>query len=86
MNPPQEVVRQLFGRRLLESRDLTALRVHGAQDVIDRAVLAARIHSLKADEERRATIGVEQLLELPELVLIVPKLSFRVLVIRRGRP
>ena len=68
VNPPQEVVCQLLGGRLLEPRHATALRVHRAQDVVDRPVLAARVHPLQADQERAPSIGVEQLLELAQLL------------------
>src|SRR5215218_7581138 len=43
MDAPQEVVRELERRGLLERDDAHALRVHAAEDVLDRAVLAAGV-------------------------------------------
>ena len=39
--PPQEIVIELLGRRMLERIDLAALRIDARHDVLDRAVLPA---------------------------------------------
>ena len=62
--PPEEVVVQLFGRRLLERIDLAALRIDARHHVLDRAVLAGRVHGLKDHQQRPGIVGIEQLLGL----------------------
>src|SRR4051794_31845264 len=63
---PQEVVVQLLGRRLLERVDLHALRVDARHDVLDRTVLAGRVHRLENQQHRPAVLGVELGLQLGE--------------------
>ena len=46
VNPPQEVMSSLLGRRLLEGSHVTALWIHGPKDVVDRAVFATCVHRL----------------------------------------
>ena len=65
--PPEEVVVELLGRRLLEAEDLAALRVHAGHDVLDRPVLAGRVHRLEDDQHRVAVVGVEQVLGLGQV-------------------
>ncbi len=60
MDAPQEIMRVLFGGRLLERSDLAALRVHRTQDVLDRPVLVSGVQRLGADQERPPPIGIEQ--------------------------
>ena len=62
MDPPQEVVRVLFGRRLLEALHFDALRVHGADHVPAGAVLAGPVDALQHDQQRAAAVAVEQAL------------------------
>ena len=62
---------RLFRGGLFERRNAAALRVHGAQNVVDDAVFAAGVDGLKANEERMPVLGVEQVLQLAELLLIV---------------
>ena len=64
--PPEEVVVQLLGRRLLEAEDLAALRIDAGHDVLDRAVLAGRVHRLEDDQDGVSVVGVEQVLGLGE--------------------
>ena len=80
MNPPQEVVCQFLGGRLPEPHHATALGVHRAQDVADRPVLAPRVHPLQADQEGAPPVGVEQLLQLAQLLPVLLDLLGRVLV------
>ena len=80
MDSPQEIVRQLLGCRLLERHHSAALRIHRTQNVVDRSVLSAAVHGLQADQERAPTIGVEQLLKLPQLLLVMLDLVRRFLV------
>ena len=65
--PPEEVVVELLGRRLLEAEDLAALGVDPGHDVLDRAVLAGRVHRLEDDQHRVAVVGVEQVLGLGQV-------------------
>src|SRR5262249_20575537 len=44
---PEKIMIELFGARLLEGMDLAALRIDARHHVLDRAVLAGRIHRLK---------------------------------------
>ena len=80
VNPPQEIVGQFLGGRLLERRHSTALGVHRTQDVVDRPVLARRVHPLQADQEGAPSIGVEQLLQFAQLLLVLLNLLGRFLV------
>src|SRR5204862_8177943 len=47
LTSPKEIVIELFGRRLFERHDMTALRINSAHHVLDGAVLAGRIHRLE---------------------------------------
>ena len=50
VHPPEVVVGELDVVRPLEVGDLDAERVHRAEDVLDRAVLARGVHALEHDE------------------------------------
>jgi hypothetical protein len=78
---PQKVVGRLFGGGLLERRDAAALWVHGAENVVDGAVFSSGVKGLKTDKERMAAFGVKQVLQLPELLLIMLDLIGRGLVV-----
>ena len=65
--PPEEVVVQVLGRRLLEAEDLAALGVDPGHDVLDRPVLAGRVHRLEDDQHRVPVVGVEQVLGLGQV-------------------
>ena len=80
MNPPQEIVGQFLGSRLLERRHSTALGVHRAQEMVNRPVLAPRVHPLQADQEGAPSIRVEQLLQLAQLFPVLLNLLGRFLV------
>jgi hypothetical protein len=45
---------------MLEAEDLAALRIDAGHDVLDRAVLARRVHRLKNQQQRVAVVGVKQ--------------------------
>src|SRR5262249_54974527 len=61
---PEEVVAEFFGGGFLEAEDLATLRVHAGHDMLDRAVLAGRIHGLEDNEDAVTAIGIKQLLRL----------------------
>ena len=63
---PHEVVVEVFRRGLLERDDLAALRIDARHDVLDRAVLAGRVHGLENEQQRPAILGVEHILLLRE--------------------
>ena len=70
-DPPQEVVRELLGRRALEGGDVHAGGIDLPQDVADRPALAGRVHALQDEQHlpvaARAAVRVEPLLEVGEL-------------------
>jgi hypothetical protein len=57
-------VRQLFLARLLEVEYVRSLRIHPAEQVPYRAVLAASVERLQHHEKRLAVIRIEQILQL----------------------
>src|SRR5512146_213720 len=64
VGPPEEVVVQVFGGRLLEAEDLAALRVYPGHHMLDRAVLASGVHRLEDEQERPLVLGVKLFLKL----------------------
>ena len=73
LDAPEEVVRELFGGRLLECRERHPLRVDRADHVAHDAALAGGVHPLQHEEHRGravddARLGVEALLQVVELV------------------
>src|SRR5262249_40333612 len=61
---PQEVVVQLLGRGLFEAEYLAALGVHARHDVLDRPVLAGRVHRLEDNQHGIPVVRVQKLLRL----------------------
>ena len=59
---------QLLGGRDLEADDVAALRVEGAHDVSDGAVLAGRVDALEDDQDRVIAVRPEPLLEVGQAV------------------
>ncbi len=59
VHAPQKIVRELGGRGLLERVNARALRIHAAEDVLDRSVLAGGIEPLEDDQQRVRVAGVE---------------------------
>ena len=80
MDPPQEIVRQFLGGRLLKPHNFAALWIHRTQDVIDRPVLAPCIERLQAEQQRSCSICIEQLLQFSQPLLVVPDFLGRLLV------
>ena len=64
---PQEVVVELLRGRLLEREHLAALGIHAGHHVLDRRILARRVHGLEHEQERPVILGVELLLESGQL-------------------
>ena len=65
---PEEIVLQLGCARMLEAEYLAALRIDAGHDVLDRAVLAGRVHGLEDQQQGIGVRGVQQLLLLAELL------------------
>src|SRR6516162_9579187 len=63
---PEEVVVEVLLRGLLEREDLAALWIYSRHDVLDRAVLAGRVHRLEDEQQRPAILGVKHILLLRE--------------------
>src|SRR5215813_14198196 len=59
-------MRELLGARRLEGVDLAAKRIDAADDVLDDAVFAGRIHALEHDQHRPLAVGVKPLLKFTE--------------------
>ena len=55
---------ELFRRRPLEGVDLAALGIDAGHDVLDRAVLARRVHGLEDEQHSPLDLGVEPVLHL----------------------
>ena len=68
---PQEVVLQLGRAGMLEAEDLAALRIDARHHVLDRAVLARRVHRLEDQQHSVAVGGIEQLLLRAEFRYVV---------------
>ena len=74
-------MRQFLGAGMLEAEHLAALRIDAGHDVLDRAVLARRVHRLKNQQQRIAVVRVEQILPLAQ-VLDVRGEQFLVMLVR----
>src|SRR5262249_11746771 len=59
--------------RLLEAVDFAALGVDPRHHMLDRAVLAGRVHRLQHDQDGVTVVGVEQLLSGGELLAALVK-------------
>lgn len=67
VDPPQEIVLALLGRRDAEGGDVDPARVERADHVLDRAVFAGRVAPLKDDEDAVRPRAPHELLELEQL-------------------
>jgi hypothetical protein len=63
---PQEVVIQLFRRRRFEGKHLAPAWVHTRHHVLDRAVLAGRVHGLEHEQHRPPVLGIQLVLKLAQ--------------------
>ena len=59
----EKIMLQLVGGGLFEAEHFAALRIKPGHDVADGTVLAARIHSLKNQQQSIAVGGVMQILQ-----------------------
>ena len=59
---PQEIVRKLLVGGLLERDDVAPLRIDARHDVLDRAVLARRVHRLEDQQHGPGILRVEHVL------------------------
>jgi hypothetical protein len=65
--PPQKIMLQILGARMLEGVNLTALRIETGHDVLDDAIFAGRVHALEDDQECPSILGIELLLHSGEM-------------------
>src|SRR4030095_2433935 len=57
--PPEIIVVEIFRRRRLERIDLAALRIQTGHHMLDGAILARGIHSLKDEKHRPPILGIK---------------------------
>ena len=55
-------MRQFLIGGLLERNDIDPLRIDARHDVLDRAILARRVHRLEDEQQRPGMLGVENVL------------------------
>ena len=55
---PEEIVIHFLAGRLLEHVHFGVERIHARHDVIDRAVLAGRVHALKNQQQRALVLRI----------------------------
>ena len=60
---PEKVMVQLSGRRLFETKDLTARGIEATKHCTDCAIFARRIHRLKHQKQRLTIFCEEDLLQ-----------------------
>src|SRR5712692_6997374 len=82
---PEEAVPLLRGGRLLEGRDLDRLRVQVDDDVRDGAVLTARVHALKHQQQRLLALCVQLVLELEQGRVLLGEVFQRPLLVGEAR-
>src|SRR5215471_19011226 len=78
---PQVIMLQLEGGRLFEACDLAALRIDAFEDVLDRRVLAGRVHPLQDQKHRPAVLGVKLLLEFAQELAVGLETLFGLLLV-----
>src|SRR2546428_232570 len=57
---------QVFRRWRLERDDIAALRIDAGHDVLDRSVLAGRVHGLEDEQDGPAVLRVQHVLEMAQ--------------------
>ena len=82
MDPPEEVVRKLDWRRRLERLNSNAAGIRGAYNGSKNSILSRSVSTLQYNEKRTTSIGVENVLKLPEslencLDLLLQLITFR---------
>ena len=68
---PEIVVIEIFAGRSLEGVNLAALRIHTRHDVLDRSVLARRVHRLKNEQHRPAILGIQNILQFRQRIYTI---------------
>src|SRR5262245_64201516 len=71
MYSPEKIMFELNRGRLLEAYHRCSLRIESGEDMIDRAVLAARVQGLQDDQNGVFLLGIEQGLHLAKLLAVV---------------
>ena len=75
IDTPHVVVVLFFTVRLLEGNDMDAIRIQMREDVLDRPVLACRIHRLQDDDEPIGTLCIELCLQEILRLILSPSLA-----------
>jgi len=60
----------VFWARSLEAPHLAALRIHAAEDPLDRAILASGIKGLQHDEQALLALGIEPRLQIGDALAL----------------
>ena len=76
VDAPEEVVASFERGGDFELSDVAALRIDAGEDVADGAVLAGGVHALQDDEQRLGLAGVEDLLQIGELLAVLDEDGF----------
>ncbi|MNG38595.1 hypothetical protein D3C84_1263620 [compost metagenome] len=63
MHSPQKVMRLFLQRRFLKAGDHEPLRINAGENVLDRAILSAGVHSLKNNQQGMLFLGKKDILE-----------------------
>ena len=80
MDAPEEVVAGFERGGDFEGGDVAALGVDAGEDVADGAIFAGGVHALEDDEEGFGLAGVEDFLQLDELVAVFDEDGLRQLL------
>ena len=67
---PKEIMGCFLLGRYLKARNCTTLRVHGAEHMIDCAILARRVTPLQADQQRALALGIHEVLQVVQLLIV----------------
>jgi hypothetical protein len=78
MHAPEEVVVEFLRLRSFETDDPASRWIHAMEEMPDYAILAARVQSLKYNEERVLLLRIHQVLQLIQF-------RYQGLVFRQGR-
>jgi len=84
VDTPEEVVGELFARRLLERGHPGPLRVHTGEDVFDGAILARGIQTLEDDQQGPSSFGPQPVLQIRETALENGELRLRGVAVPGG--
>jgi len=76
VNAPQKILLEFLLAWGFKGGDAAALRVHAGHDMLDRAVLSARVHALKNDQQGARAVSIQPFLQLIELGNVLGRSGF----------